>query len=95
MEIRVCRFCRTHVVANRALFLFSCVGVQQNLSTRFSRLLGIAVHADDGLPLHACDRCKRQLEILEGALRDLEAFLQHSFSENQLVQQKLYENIRE
>ena len=48
--------------------------MQHNLPTRFSRLLGIAVHADDGLPLHACDRCKWQLEGLEGALRDLEDF---------------------
>ena len=53
METSVCRFCRSHVVANRALSLFSRVNVQQHLPTRFSRLLGIAVHADDGLPLHA------------------------------------------
>ena len=74
MESRTCRLCKADIAANRAISLFSPRSVQQNLSTRFTQLLGLNIHANDGLPPHICKRCRRQLERLEGAMQDLENF---------------------
>ena len=73
MESRTCRLCKSDIAANRAISLFSPRSVQQNLSTRFTQLLGVNIHANDGLPPHVCERCRRQLERLEGAMQDLES----------------------
>ena len=70
----ICRLCRTEASANHTAALFSNAAVKQDLATRISDLLNVAVAANDGLPQHVCDKCMRRVKMLERAAEDLVDF---------------------
>ena len=67
----ICRLCRTEASANHTAALFSHAAVKQELATRISDLLNVAVAVNDGLPQHVFDRCMRRVKTLERAAEDL------------------------
>ena len=71
---RICRLCMTAVSANNATTLFRTKAVTQDLASRINHILDVAVNANDGLPHHVCNKCKRRVEILERSAEDLRLF---------------------
>ena len=56
-------------------FLYSALKVfRKKLSDRVAGLLSVIVDVNGGLPQCVCRNCKRRLESLETAFKDLEAF---------------------
>ena len=74
MAARVCRLCGTTASFQHAVSLFSPAAVKQQLSSRIRSLLNVEVAANDGLPQHICEKCKRRVETLERATEDLAKF---------------------
>ena len=70
----ICRLCRTEASTNHTAALFSNAAMKQELATRISDLLNVAVAANDGLPQHVCDKCVRRVKTLERAAEDLVDF---------------------
>ena len=70
----ICRLCRTEASTNHTAALFSNAAVKQELATRISDLLNVAVAANDGLPQHVCDKCMRRVKTLERVAEDLVDF---------------------
>ena len=62
------------MAANRAVSLFSSRAIQQRLPSRISALLSVPIDANDELPKHVCEKCRRRVETLERAAADLEQF---------------------
>ena len=67
----ICRLCRTEASVNHTAALFA---VKQELATRISDLLNVAVAANNALPQHIWDRCMQRVKTLERATEDLVDF---------------------
>ena len=72
--IDVCRLCRSNIITKNSVALFSNAGIQNKLADRITDLLGVRVVSGDGLPQQICKKCKRRIETLERATKDLVAF---------------------
>ena len=64
------------MVSNRAVSLFSAMGIQQHCVPRIESLLDVLVSDRYGLPCYICLKCKLRVVLLEKAASDLKAFKQ-------------------
>jgi len=85
MNFFLCRLCRASIASGSAVYLFSQTAVHQNLPGRITDLLDVPIAAEDGLPQHICNICKRKLGRLEKAAEELEDFRTQASSNHTIL----------
>ena len=81
----LCRLCRASIASGSAVCPFSQTAVRQNLPGRITDLLDVPIAAKDSLPQHICNKCKRKLERLEKAAKELEDFRTQASSNHTIL----------
>ena len=69
-----CRFCRSLVPPNTTMHLFTNIAVQKNWPSHITKLLEVTVERQQQFSNYTCFTCSSKIEILERALKELQAF---------------------
>ena len=69
-----CRFCRSLVPPNKTVHVFTNIAVLKNWPSHITKLLEVTVERQQQFSNYTCITCSSKIEILERALKELQAF---------------------